>query len=197
MILEEGWSHCCSLPTGGPLQTTLMDVLAGRKTGGVITGDIRVNGAPCWVMLESSGASCRGIGVQASVPTASALSSKTNRLPRPALQATPRCTTPLHVSAAMWSRRVGGDLEWHSGWPAICMPLLGCTSRRVRLRPLSSACPPSATDIHVPFATVHEALQLSARLRLPSHISQQKEKTETFVREVSCFTCAAGLAWRR
>ena len=27
------------------LLQTLMDVLAGRKTGGVITGDIRVNGA--------------------------------------------------------------------------------------------------------------------------------------------------------
>ena len=49
----------------------------------------------------------------------------------------------------------------------------------------------------MPFATVHEALQLSARLRLPSHISQQKEKTETFVREVSCLACAAGPAWRR
>ena len=28
------------------LQTTLMDVLAGRKTIGTITGDIRVNGFP-------------------------------------------------------------------------------------------------------------------------------------------------------
>ena len=33
-------------PPPPPLQT-LMDVLAGRKTGGVITGDIRVNGALC------------------------------------------------------------------------------------------------------------------------------------------------------
>ena len=44
--------------------------------------------------------------------------------------------------------------------------------------------PGSPADIHVPFATVHEALQLSARLRLPSHISQQREKTEAFVQEV-------------
>ena len=27
-------------------KTTLMDVLAGRKTGGVVSGDIRVNGFP-------------------------------------------------------------------------------------------------------------------------------------------------------
>ena len=40
------------------------------------------------------------------------------------------------------------------------------------------------TDIHVPFATVHEALQLSARLRLPSHIGCQANTTEAFVHEV-------------
>ncbi len=45
------WQHnrpslVCSLDTCHNSRTlqTLMDVLAGRKTGGVITGDIRVNG---------------------------------------------------------------------------------------------------------------------------------------------------------
>lgn len=37
-------------------------------------------------------------------------------------------------------------------------------------------------DIHEPFATVHEALQFSARLRLPPHIS--KAESEEFVRYV-------------
>lgn len=36
-------SNVCWHAPPGCLQT-LMDVLAGRKTGGVITGDIRVNG---------------------------------------------------------------------------------------------------------------------------------------------------------
>lgn len=39
-------------------------------------------------------------------------------------------------------------------------------------------------DIHVPFTTVHEALQLSARLRLPSHIGQDHATREAFVQEV-------------
>ena len=41
------------LPTGHPLQTTLMDVLAGRKTGGVISGEVHVNGE---LSSEGSGA---------------------------------------------------------------------------------------------------------------------------------------------
>lgn len=31
----------------GAGKTTLMDVVAGRKTQGIITGDILVNGTPC------------------------------------------------------------------------------------------------------------------------------------------------------
>ncbi len=39
--------HClgASLPLP-PVQTTFMDCLAGRKTAGRITGDVRVNGHP-------------------------------------------------------------------------------------------------------------------------------------------------------
>ncbi|KAL4433696.1 hypothetical protein ABPG75_000137 [Micractinium tetrahymenae] len=85
----------------GAGKTTLMDVLAGRKTGGVITGDIRVNGFP-----------------------------------------------KEHRTFA----RVAGYVE--------------------------------QTDIHVPFTSVEEALQFSARLRLPSHISKDKAKTQCFVEEI-------------
>ena len=53
------------------------------------------------------------------------------------------------------------------------------------------------TDIHVPFATVREALQLSARLRLPSHISRDAGVTEAFVHEVrgAGGGCLPGRAW--
>jgi ABC-type multidrug transport system ATPase subunit len=36
----------CLMGVSGAGKTTLMDVLAGRKTGGVVTGDIRINGYP-------------------------------------------------------------------------------------------------------------------------------------------------------
>ena len=46
------WCHCC-LPSAAAVcivvlsgKTTLMDVIAGRKTMGKITGDILVNGRP-------------------------------------------------------------------------------------------------------------------------------------------------------
>jgi ABC-type multidrug transport system fused ATPase/permease subunit len=83
----------------GAGKTTLMDVLAGRKTGGTITGDIRVNGFP--------------------------------------------------QDQATFAR-VAGYCE--------------------------------QTDIHVPHTSVHEALQFSARLRLPSSVT--REQCEAFVREV-------------
>lgn len=39
-------------------------------------------------------------------------------------------------------------------------------------------------DIHVPWTTVREALQLSARLRLPSHIGCVQATRDAFVQEV-------------
>ncbi|KAL6781025.1 hypothetical protein ACKKBG_A09460 [Auxenochlorella protothecoides x Auxenochlorella symbiontica] len=83
----------------GAGKTTLMDVLAGRKTEGVITGDIRVNGHP-----------------------------KQDRT----------------------FARVMGYVE--------------------------------QTDIHIPQATVHEACQFSARLRLPTTVDAATR--EAFVEEV-------------
>ena len=46
VVLREAartWSHCASRLSAG--KTTLMDVIAGRKTQGIIEGDILVNGA--------------------------------------------------------------------------------------------------------------------------------------------------------
>ena len=47
----------------GAGKTTLMDVLAGRKTGGIIEGDIRLNGHPKEQasFARVSGASCAAL----------------------------------------------------------------------------------------------------------------------------------------
>ena len=125
VFCQAGGPSGCPLPPNHPLQTTLMDVLAGRKTGGVITGDIRVNGAPGWPMLNRHGTSCRGTGVQASAPTASALSSKPTTLPdlpcRPPQGAQHLCACQRLCGADGWVVTLSGTVV---GWQSACRCLV-------------------------------------------------------------------------
>ena len=96
----------CRPVTHNPLQTTLMDVLAGRKTVGTITGDIRLNGKeppafhsvyrhPMLARLGGEGKTRQGVA-NLHMPHTCFIH----------LQATPSSMPPLHACPAIASRRV-------------------------------------------------------------------------------------------
>ena len=103
-------------------------------------------------------------------------------------------TASRRVSGGQWPG-VHGPGAWltKQAWPSPAASAASCAAPAGSpLLPLRTLLSPSPPDIHIPHATVHEALQISARLRLPSHIGRQADVTEAFVQEARSGAEGAG-----
>ena len=183
-------------PAAGAGKTTLMDVLAGRKTGGRIQGDVRLNGHP---KVQDTFARVSGYVEQTGVDAAwlhtQPWRTRMHQMGR------------AHAACLRISGVQGCEQAWRS-WPCLrglmtracrtapsatrlgklCVPLLQTPATpinwphsTVRHTPGQAECAPAA-DIHDPFTTVHEALRFSAHLRING--GPDNATVEQFVEEV-------------
>ncbi len=128
----------------GAGKTTLMDVIAGRKTQGEITGDILVNGHP-----KDQATWSRVMGYVEQVLSAECASAKMALAGRRVIVR----RLPPHRTATLC--RHGNTSELGTR----------CSRLVVAVR---------QTDIHSPTVTVYESLIFSARLRLPVGLDDEK-----------------------